>query len=52
MIDYEVVYQDGDGEKHKYTVASSDVRAAMAAFFKLVPSAKRIISCIQTPANN
>ena len=45
MIDYEVVYKDGEGETHKYLIGSWDVRAAMNAFFKMVPAAKQIISC-------
>ena len=51
MIEYEVVYYDNEGNKDKYLVDSWDVRAAMNAFFKLVPAAERIISCKPTSTN-
>jgi len=52
MIDYIVIYVNGEGEHIDYEIASTDVHTAMKNTFELCPDARRIISCKHKHTSN
>ena len=49
MIDYDIIYTDGEGNKKDYVITSVNARTAMNNLFELCPEARQIISCKPRP---
>lgn len=49
VIDYQITYQDHQGNTHTFSLMSTDVRTAMNNAFELRPEIKRITRCTQAP---